>query len=276
MNRPAGWKLQADEADTVGSGPSERSLKPDRGTAAERGSAPGQHIAPGELPFVFTLLTSVFAAGLTISAVLATKVIAVGPFSVPAGVLAFSLTFLCTDVANELCGPRTAYRIVASGFAALVVVLVLIELAIIWPSAEVWAHQEAFEIVMVQSGRVIVASLTAYIVSQWLDVWLFARIRNATGARFLWLRNNASTALAQLVDSGVFVTVAFLGILPVAPLILGQWVVKLVIAALDTPLVYLAVYRSRQTLRRRGPDVPPGENRRQSGSRAGEGAPPEF
>jgi len=206
----------------------------------------------GQLPLVFAVVTMVFAAALTISAVLATKIIAVGPFSVPAGVLAFSLTFLCTDIANELFGPRTAYRIVLSGFAALVVVFLLIELAVIWPAAEVWDEQPAFETVLVQSNRIILASLAAYVVSQWLDVWIFARLREATSGRLLWLRNNVSTALAQLVDSVVFVTVGFLGVLPPVPLIAGQWVVKLVVALLDTPLVYAAVHYSRRVLRDKG------------------------
>lgn len=190
---------------------------------------------------VYAVLTAVFSGALVISAVLATKIIAVGGLSVPAGVLAFSLTFLATDIANELFGPRAAYRIVTAGFIALALVAALIALAVVWPAAAVWDEQEAFESVLLQSERVILGSVVAYIFSQTIDVWLFARLRNATGGRLLWLRNNASTAAAQLLDSTIFVTVAFAGVLPVAPLILGQWAVKLAIAALDTPIVYAVV-----------------------------------
>ncbi len=190
---------------------------------------------------VYAVLTAVFSGALVISAVLATKIISVGGLSVPAGVLAFSLTFLATDITNELFGPRAAYRIVIAGFVTLAFVAALIALAIVWPAAPIWDEQEAFESVLLQSERVILGSVIAYLFSQSIDVWLFARIRRATDGRFLWLRNNASTAVAQLLDSAVFVTVAFAGVLPIAPLIFGQWIVKLAIAALDTPIVYVVV-----------------------------------
>ena len=187
------------------------------------------------------LLSSLFAGGLVISAVLATKLTTIGPFTVPAGVLAFSLTFLCTDIASEVYGPRAARNIVWFGFGTLVLTLVLTQLALAMPPAGFWPHQQAFTSILSVSMRIIGASLAAYLVSQFVDVWLFHRIRRATGGRMLWLRNNASTALAQLLDSVVFITLAFGGQFPIGELILGQWVVKLVIAALDTPLAYAGV-----------------------------------
>lgn len=190
---------------------------------------------------LLAILTAAFSGGLVISGVLATKVIAIGSLSVPAGVLGFSLTFLCTDVVNELYGPKHAYRIVTAGLITLILVLVLIAIAIVWPPAPFWDEQAAFESVLQQSWRVIAAGIGAYIVSQRVDVWIFSRIRAASGERYLWLRNNASTVTAQLLDSAVFVTIAFAGQMPVFPLIFGQWIVKLAIAALDTPLVYAGV-----------------------------------
>jgi hypothetical protein len=190
----------------------------------------------------FCVLAGVFSGSLVISAVLAAKLIAIGPLVAPAGVLAFSLTFLCTDIVNEIHGPRAAYRVVLGGFVALLITLGLIRMAVAWPPAAFWDHQEAYAIILETSERVIVASVSAYAVSQSVDVWVFARLRRATKGRFLWLRNNASTALAQLVDTTVFVTIAFLGTAPILPIILGQWVIKLLIALLDTPIVYAAVW----------------------------------
>jgi queuosine precursor transporter len=197
-------------------------------------------------PLAFCVLAGLFTGSLVISAVLAAKVVALGPLVVPAGVLAFALTFLCTDVINEIFGPRHAYRVVLAGLVALVATLLLIRLAILAPPAPFWPHQDAFATILSTGERVIVASLVAYVISQTADVWIFARLRRATGGRMLWLRNNASTSLAQLLDSAVFVTAAFYGVLPVPPLILGQWIVKLAIAALDTPVVYLAVWLLRR------------------------------
>jgi hypothetical protein len=98
----------------------------------------------------------------------------------------------------------------------------------------------------------MIASLVAYVCSQYHDVWAFHFWKRVTSARFLWLRNNASTIVSQLLDSVVFITIAFYGSMPLVPLIVGQWVVKVGIAVLvDTPLVYLLVY----LLRRRLPSV---------------------
>jgi hypothetical protein len=94
----------------------------------------------------------------------------------------------------------------------------------------------------------MVASLTAYLFSQYHDVWAFHFWKRVTTERFLWLRNNASTIVSQLLDSVVFITIAFYGSLPVMPLIFGQWVVKVGIALLDTPFVYLLVYVVRRRL----------------------------
>lgn len=208
-------------------------------------TAPGRTTIDAQ-PLAFCLLAGLFSGSLAISAVLAAKVVSIGALVVPAGVLAFSITFLCTDVVNEIYGPRLAYHVVMAGLVTLVATLLLIRIAILAPPAPFWPHQDAFATILVTGERVILASLAAYIVSQTADVWVFAWLRRTTGGRMLWLRNNASTALAQLLDSAVFVTVAFYGHLPVPPLIVGQWIVKLAIAALDTPVIYLVVWWLRR------------------------------
>lgn len=187
------------------------------------------------------MLASVFSGGLVLSAVLASKVAMIGPFVVPAGVLAFSITFLCTDIASEVYGPAVARRIVMGGFATLVLSLLLTQLALAVPGAPFWQNQAGFESVLSSTTRIIVASLVAYLISQFTDVWIFHRLRSVTEGRLLWLRNNASTALSQLLDSAVFIVIAFWGVLPVWEMIVGQWALKLLIALLDTPLVYLGV-----------------------------------
>jgi hypothetical protein len=94
--------------------------------------------------------------------------------------------------------------------------------------------------------RIILASFIAYLLSQTHDVWAFHFWKKLFRGRHLWLRNNISTASSQLLDTVVFISVAFLGIMPVGQLIAGQYVVKLGIALLDTPLVYLLVWLIRK------------------------------
>ncbi|MGD8368670.1 MAG: queuosine precursor transporter [Desulfobacterales bacterium] len=198
----------------------------------------------------FIVLLSIFAGSITIASVLAGKIIGVFGLYVPAGVLAYSITFVCTDVISEIWGKEQAKLAVLGGFAALIVVLVLVQIGLLWPKAPFWPHEEAFDTVLGATPRIIVASFVAYLVSQYHDVWAFHFWKNLTGGRHLWLRNNLSTAASQLLDSVVFITIAFFGVMPVWPLIIGQWIIKFAIAALDTPVVYMAVW----LLRRGGSD----------------------
>ena len=193
------------------------------------------------LGLAFCVVVGVFTGALVIAAVLAAKIIVVGPFTVPAGVLAYSITFACTDIITEIYGRERARQVVLAGLIALVVCLALIQLALLWPAADFWQSGEAFQGVLSSSMRIIVASIVAYLVSQYTDIFLFSWLRRLTGGRFLWLRNNGSTMLSQLLDSAVFVTIAFAGVFPILPMIFGQWAVKLAIAALDTPIVYAVV-----------------------------------
>ncbi len=189
----------------------------------------------------FVILTAVFVASLVIASVLASKIIQVWAFFVPAGVLAYSLTFLCTDIVGEIYGKDAARKVVLSGFLALVAVLLLTQVSLVWTAAPFWQNQDAFNSVLGATNRIIIASLVAYIISQYTDVWVFSRLKAMTNGRFLWLRNNGSTALSQLIDSVIFISIAFYGVMPLFELIIGQWVIKLLIALLDTPIAYALV-----------------------------------
>ena len=191
-------------------------------------------------------LTAIFVGSLVIAAVLASKIIAVGSLAVPAGVLAYCVTFVCTDVISELWGKEKAQKVVLSGFGAMVFVLVLIKAAVIWPAAPFWTGQQAFEAVFNLTPRIILGSLIAYLASQSFDVWAFHFWKRLTRGRFLWLRNNASTVVSQLMDSALFILIAFGGQMDVVPLIIGQWVIKCAIAALDTGVVYGLIWLIRR------------------------------
>ena len=194
------------------------------------------------------LLACGYSGSLVLAAVLASKIIAIGSLVVPAGVLAYSLTFIMTDVISEIWGKEQAQIVIIGGFITLLFAFALTGISILWPPASFWTHQEAYKTVLGSSSRIMIASLTAYLFSQYHDVWAFHFWKRITTDRFLWLRNNASTIVSQLLDSVVFITIAFYGTMPVLPLILGQWVVKVGIALLDTPLVYLFVYLARRRL----------------------------
>ncbi len=196
--------------------------------------------------FPCLLLTGLFIGALVIGAVLAAKIILIGSIVVPGGVLAYSLTFACADILTEIYGKPLTNKVVWVGLFTMIMVLGLIQLTIIWPAAPFYTQADSFKALLGSSERIIIASITAYLISQFLDVWLFARLKELTQGRWLGLRNNVATILSQLVDSMIFVTIAFYGNLPIGDLIVGQWMVKIVIALLDTPFVYAGVYLIRR------------------------------
>lgn len=195
--------------------------------------------------FPFLVLCSIFIGSLVISEILANKIVYLKGIYVPAGVIAYAITFPITDTIGEIWGKTYAKQLVFAGFITLGVVFLLMWLAIILPAASFWKEENAFESVLgMKQGamRIIIASLFAYIVSQYHDVWAFYFWRKVTRGKYLWLRNNASTFVSQGIDTLIFIFIAFYGVFPILPLILGQYLVKIGIALLDTPVVYALVH----------------------------------
>jgi len=201
-------------------------------------------IQPAEKAYI--LLIAIFVGGLVIAGVLASKIVNVAGLVVPGGVLAYSITFPITDVICEVWGKKRGKYVVFSGFITLLVALGLIRLALIVPQAPFWTGEEAFANILGSTSRIIIASFIAYLVSQYHDVWAFHFWRNITKGKYLWLRNNASTFVSQFIDTAVFITIAFYGIMPIFTLIKGQYIIKLLIALLDTPFVYFGVWLIRR------------------------------
>ena len=199
--------------------------------------------------FPLLLLGGIFCACLVTAAVLATKILRLGPVAVPAGVFAYCITFVCADVISEIWGRRSANMVVLTGFIGLGLTFLLIQLALWCPAAPFWEQEAAFREIFGMTPRIITASLTAYALSQFHDVWLYTLLKDRMRGRHLWLRNNLATILSQLIDSVVFIVIAFYGVMPVGALILGQWSVKAALALCDTPLVYAAVWCVRAHIR---------------------------
>ncbi len=184
---------------------------------------------------------------------------AVFPDPVALGTVLFATTYLCTDILAEHYGPAAARRAVWLGFAAFVLWTALMLLTLGFrplggAEAETaglaWTVpvQRALETLYLPAPALLFAGMIAYLLSQHHDVWLFALLKRLTGGRWLWLRNNASTALSGLIDNIVFSVMAWVVLAPeplgwqplIVTYILGTYVLRLVVAALDTPVIYLA------------------------------------
>ena len=208
-------------------------------------------------------LAALFITSLITAQLIAVKLLAVpfpgslplvgGSVLVPAGVLAYALTFFASDCYAELYGRRPAQIMVNVGFGMNFVMLALVWLAIAAPGSPAGVDPATFESVLGLSTNIVLGSLGAYIVSQNWDVIAFHAIGDWTDGEHLWLRNLGSTGTSQLIDTTIFVLLAFflvpsaLGIGQALPgavlvqLIVGQYILKLLIALLDTPFVYAVV-----------------------------------
>ncbi|WP_020006980.1 queuosine precursor transporter [Salinicoccus albus] len=189
-------------------------------------------------------LTALFSGLLVVSNILGVKLFSIGPFMMPAAVVVYMATFLITDVIGEVYGRKNARRTVQAGFFTQIIALVFIYLAIELPAAPAFGMQAEYAMVLGGSFQVIAASLVSYLISQNLDVTIFHTLKKKHGKKKLWFRNNLSTAAAQLADTVIFIVIAFWGAVPTQAMlgmIGAQYIVKLIIALVDTPVVYLLV-----------------------------------
>jgi uncharacterized integral membrane protein (TIGR00697 family) len=170
--------------------------------------------------------------------------------TLPISILWYPLTFLITDIVSEVYGARRARYLVIIGFAMSIVLLVFSLLGIALPAASVYALDADYRNIFGPVWRLLFASMAAYLLAQMIDVQLFHFWKRLTRGRHLWLRNNASTMISQFVDSFVVNTIflynnptVFTGTFgDLMGIILGVYVIKVLIAALDTPLCYLGVW----------------------------------
>lgn len=194
-----------------------------------------------------TLVIGLYIACNIIANVTASKSVMVGGILVPAAVFIYTLTFTLIDLINERLGKEGARQVVYAGFAANLLLAGYSWLAVTLPPAPFYQDQEAFAGVLGSTPRIVFASLTAYLISSLIDVHFFAWWRERIG-RGKWMRVLTSNAVSTLVDSIVFISIAFWGVLPVLPLIQGQYIVKMGVTVISIPLIYL-IRRERASAR---------------------------
>ncbi len=207
--------------------------------------------------FIYLVLAGLFIASLVTCNLIANKFVSVdlgfANFKVSAGVLPYPLTFLITDILSEVYGRKKTNAVVASGFLATLLVLLVLYLGHSFPALDNSpVSEEEYSSVFRNSWRVISASMIAYLAAQFLDVRLFHFWKKLTDGRRLWLRNNFSTVISQLVDTILVTTVIFIGIEDfkfIGSLIWDGWLFKIMFAAADTVVIYIVVYFFRRAFR---------------------------
>jgi len=192
----------------------------------------------------FISCAALFVTCLLTANTMATKLIMVGGVVLTAGIVIFPISYVIGDVLTEVWGYGVARRVIWLGFACNGLMVAALWLGGELPPAPFWKGQDAYDTVFGQTPRVLVASFVAYLVGEFANAFVLAKLKIATRGRWLWMRTIGSTVVGQALDSMVFVTLAFAGVVPAGALVhivAAQWIVKVLYEATATPLTYAAV-----------------------------------
>lgn len=200
--------------------------------------------AAAAIPRSLFLFALFYGGMVTLGGVLGAKQVALGPLAVEAGIFPFLTLLAISSGIAELHGKAVADRLVRYGFVplAFAIALTLFVLNLPTDPGMYEPAKEAFPIILGQSWRMMLAGIMAYGVSVTLNVWIFNRLRGAAG-RFLAVRGFIAAALSQVVDTLIFISVSFWGVRPIAALMAGQMLAKVVLSAVLVPVVIALVLR---------------------------------
>jgi len=203
----------------------------------------------------FVIIVAIFISCLITANITAVKLLDLFGFVLPAAILIFPLSYIIGDVLTEVYGYRQARRVIWLGFFCNFIVVIAIWMGQLLPAASVWDGQAAYERILGYTPRLLGASFLAYLVGEFTNSYVLAKMKIATKGRWLWLRTIGSTLVGQGLDSLVFMTLAFVGTIPLSVLvsaIVTQWLAKSIYEAAVTPLTYVVV---KSLKRREGLDV---------------------
>ena len=201
----------------------------------------------------FPFVTALFVTTLVISNIIAVKLVSLFGLFVPAAVILFPVAYIFGDVLTEVYGYSRARQVIWTGFFCNLVAVIAIWIGGLLPAAPFWSAggfttpqgaQQAYQAILGFAPRLLAASFAAYLIGEFLNSFVLAKLKIKTAGRFLWIRTISSTIVGEGADSAVFITLAFAGIIPTGGLIqavLSQWFLKTAYERIATPLTYVVV-----------------------------------
>ncbi len=190
----------------------------------------------------FVIITAIFVTSLITANVIAVKVISLGAIILPAAIFIFPLSYIFGDVLTEVYGYRWARRVIWLGFACNLIFVIFVWVGQVLPAAPFWQQQEAYESILGYTPRLLAASFCGYLVGEFANSFILAKMKILTRGRWLWSRTIGSTIVGQGLDTSIFITLAFIGTPSFVPImIVYHWLAKTAIEALATPLTYAVV-----------------------------------
>jgi len=197
----------------------------------------------------YDLIGMAFVAVVLVSTVTAQKLFALGPFTLTAGILVFPISYIFGDVLTEVYGYARSRRIVWMGFAANLLLSLTIAAAIALPPANGWPFQKEFADVLGTVPRMAAASLIGYLAGEFTNSYVLAKLKLWSRGRHLWVRTIGSTLAGEGVDTILFVSIAFVGVLPASVIvstIVSGYIIKVAYEVLATPITYWVVGRLKR------------------------------
>lgn len=197
-----------------------------------------------KVSFWFITIAAVFVTCLITANIIAVKLILLLGFLVPAGIIVFPLSYLFGDVLTEVYGYAATRRVIWLGFACNLLAVIAIYLGGLAPAAPFWQDQAAYNTILGFTPRLLLASFSAYLVGEFTNSFVLAKLKIATRGRWLWMRTIGSTLIGEGLDTLIFISIAFWGIIPtnlMLQAILTQWLFKVAYEVLATPFTYLVV-----------------------------------
>ncbi len=192
----------------------------------------------------FDIILGLFVAVLLISNVASTKILDLGPFTFDGGTILFPIVYIFGDILTEVYGYKAARRVIWTGFASALLMSVVFIIVGRLPAAADWHNQEAYDLILGLTPRIVIASLVAYFAGEFSNSVTLAKMKIWTKGRHLWSRTVGSTVIGEGVDTLLFVLIAFGGVLPgslIWSIIVSNYLFKVGFEILATPFTYAIV-----------------------------------
>lgn len=190
------------------------------------------------------IITVFFVAVLLISNIASTKIAQVGFMPLDGGTLLFPLAYIFGDILTEVYGYGRSRKVIWLGFGSALLMSATFYIIGLLPSANGWDNQSAYMTILGQAPRIVLASLIAYFVGEFSNSFILAKLKIATKGKWFWIRTIGSTIIGELLDSAIFIIIAFYGVLPkelLYELIIFNYLFKTAVEVIFTPITYIIV-----------------------------------
>jgi len=194
------------------------------------------------ISYRLVIIIAVFITCLITANTIAVKIISLGPFTLPAAIFVFPISYIFGDVLTEVYGYKVARRVIWLGFICNLIFVFFAWIGQILPPASFWGDQAAYKTILGYTPRLLAASFCGYLAGEFANSFVLARMKILTKGRWLWSRTIGSTIVGEGLDTAIFITLAFIGTSSFTPvMILYHWLGKVLIETVFTPATYAIV-----------------------------------